>query len=124
MATFPRRIENMIADLRGLPLDRNSSVKRIEKPMGEVMQQWLQKHLPESLLRLEEIIERRWPEIVGSALADYCQPYKIIQDHVLLVVVVNSIAQYALMLQKEVILVQLHNMPECRRIDQIRCCQR
>jgi hypothetical protein len=122
MGTFPRRIENMIADLRGLPLNRSSAIGRIEKPMGEVMQRWLQKHFPESLLRLEEIIGYRWSEIVGSALADYCQPYKVVQDHVLVVAVTNSIAQHALMLKREAILKQLHDMPECRRIDQIRCC--
>jgi hypothetical protein len=122
MATFPRRVENMIADLRGLPPNQSSTIRRIEKSMGNVMQQWLQKHLPESLLGLEEIIGHHWSEIIGSALADYCQPYKVIQAHILVVAVTNSIAQHALMLQRETILKQLHDMPECRRIDQIRCC--
>jgi hypothetical protein len=87
------------------------------------MQRWLKEHLPEALLRLEEIIGRRWPEIVGPALADYCQPYRVVRDNILIIAVANSVAQYALMLKRNEILRQLRQMPECRRIAEIRCCQ-
>ncbi|MDR3143864.1 MAG: DUF721 domain-containing protein [Puniceicoccales bacterium] len=123
MASFPRRVENLIAALRGLPTNGNVGKDLAAKPMGDTMERWLKKNLPEALLRLEERIARRWPEIVGPALAQYCHPRKVIRDDVLLVDVLNSVARHALSLRLAEVLEQLHRMPGCRRIVRIRCCQ-
>ncbi|MDR0445117.1 MAG: DUF721 domain-containing protein [Puniceicoccales bacterium] len=113
----------MIANLRGLPPNASRAVERSEKSMGNVMQRWLKEHLPEALLRLEEIIERRWPEIVGPALANYCQPHRVVRDSILFIAVANSVAQYALILKRDEILRRLQQMPECRRVIEIRYCR-
>jgi hypothetical protein len=123
MPRFSRRVENMIADLRGLPPSGSCAVERSEKLMGDVMQRWLKEHVPESLLRLEEIVEHHWPEIVGPALVNYCQPRKIVRGSVLVIAVANSVAQHALMLKRDEILRQLQQMPQCRQLVEIRYCQ-
>ncbi|MDR2377505.1 MAG: DUF721 domain-containing protein [Puniceicoccales bacterium] len=122
MANFPRRVENLIASLRGLPTNGSGARDVVAKPLGDTLEHWLKKNLPEALLRLEERIARRWPEIVGPALAQYCQPLLVIRDDVLVVEVLNSVARHALSLRLDEVLEQLHRMPGCRRIERIRCC--
>lgn len=115
---FSRQIENMIADLRGVPVDDSHSRLRDTRPVGELTEHLLHKHRI-GMKTPEEAIRDAWVEIVGAPNAEYCHPLRVDRDRVLLVGVSNPIVRQELLFHKAVVLQRVKAIPACAHITDV-----
>lgn len=112
---FSRNIENLIADLRGLPGNRSRSRSRPEQLLGSSIDKLLQKYQigPEAP---EHILRARWHEIVGNANAAYSHPVRIDKGAKLLVLTSHAVVRDELRLLETVILQRVRKMHGCEHV--------
>jgi hypothetical protein len=116
---FGRRICNLIAALRGLPLDRSMAHLKPAKPLGVAIASLLRKH---SMVKISpaRAIQDNWEAIVGHGMAFRCRPIKIVNGDVLIIGGQSGVIRSELQLQKSKILENLHALPICEKISDIR----
>jgi hypothetical protein len=115
---FSRPIENMIADLRGVPTDDSHSRLRDTRSMADLTEHFLHKHRV-GMKTPEEAIRDAWIEIVGAPNAEYCHPLRIDRERVLLVGVSNPIVRQELLFHKAVVLHRVKAIPACAHITDV-----
>jgi hypothetical protein len=115
---FSRQIENMIADLRGVPTNDSQSRLRDTRSLGELTDHLLHKHRI-GMKTPEEAIRDAWVEIVGAPNAEYCHPLRVDRDRVLLVGVSNPIIRQELLFHKAVVLQRVQAIPACAHITDV-----
>ena len=111
---FSRAIENLIADLRGLPEDESRSRKRKPTELGSIIDSLLVKYRI-SHDSLEHSIRDKWPEIVGVANATYSHPL-VLERAQLIVLVSHSVVRNELFLHRMSILAKVKKLPGCEGI--------
>lgn len=115
---FGRRVENMIAEIRGVPQDENHSREREPRNAADLMERLLHKYHV-GMATPEEAIRNAWTEIVGEANAQYCQPLRIARDGVLWVAVTNPVIRQELSFHKPVVLARVKAIPACAHVSDI-----
>lgn len=116
---FNRRIQNLIADFRGLPRDRSRSVPRGPVSLGSALGVVIEKHQIGSP-GVEALIMREWPKLIGPQNAPRCSPQRLMDNGSrLLVHTANSIIRQELMFQQQAILQRLRQIPGCEGIRQL-----
>ncbi len=111
---FSRAVENLIADLRGLPEDRKRSKRRPVTEIGTLIDSLLVKHRI-SHDSLEHSIREKWAELVGPANAAYSHPV-VVERGLLLVLVSHAVVRNELFQHRLVILEKLKKLPGCTEI--------
>ena len=112
---FPRRIENLIAEFRGLPKDRSRSIDRPAVPVDSLMEVLLERY-EVGKIRPEQIITSRWADILGPDFAKRCSPQKIDRSGRLVVLVPNPILRRELIFDRRRIVREIQALPECGHI--------
>lgn len=114
---FSRAVENLIADLRTLPVDEGRSRRRPTQELGSLVESLLIKHRigRESI---EHEIRAHWAEIVGAPNAAFSHPLTVERNQ-LLVLVSHAVVRNELFLHRATILRKLRAMPGCGEIRSI-----
>jgi hypothetical protein len=115
---FSRDVENLIADLRGVPADESHSRRRATRSMADLTDHLLHKHRV-GMKTPEEAIRDAWVEIVGPPNAEFCHPLRIDRERVLLVGVSNPIVRQELIFHKAVVLQRVKTIPACAQITDV-----
>jgi hypothetical protein len=115
---FSRPIENMIAEMRGVPPDDSQSRLRDTRTVGDLAEFLLHKHRI-GMKTPEEAIRDAWVEIVGAPNAEFCHPLRVDRDRVLLVGVSNPIVRQELLFHKTVVLQRIRAIPACAHITEV-----
>ena len=108
---FSRAVENLIADIRGLPQDNSRSKKRRPTELTTVIDELLIKHRI-SHDSVEHSIREKWAELVGVANATYSHPLTV-EKKLLVVLVSHSVVRNELFLHRDSILEKLRKLPGC-----------
>lgn len=111
---FSRTVENLIADLRGLPEDDSRSRHRKATDLGSLIEALLVKHRI-SHDSLEHSIRDKWPELVGVANATYSHPL-VVERAQLIVLVSHAVVRNELFLHRLNILAKVKKLPGCEGI--------
>jgi hypothetical protein len=115
---FSRDVENLIADLRGLPPETSAARMRETRAMSDLTEHFLHKHRI-GMKTPEEAIRDAWTEIVGTPNAEYCHPLRIDRNRVLLVGVSNPIVRQELLFHKAIVLQRLKAIPACAHLTDV-----
>lgn len=112
---FTRQVENMVADLRGLPHDESRSRLRETESVANLVDRLLHKHRI-GMTTPEEAIRDAWREIVGAPNAAYSHPLRIDRERVLVIGVSSPVVRQELLFHKALILHRLQAIPACHHI--------
>jgi hypothetical protein len=111
---FSREVENLIADLRGLPEDERRSRSRQTADLGSLIDTLLVKYRI-SHDSLEHSIREKWPEIVGVANSTYSHPLTVERAQ-LIVLTSHAVVRNELFLHRLGILAKIKKLPGCEGI--------
>jgi hypothetical protein len=111
---FSRAVENLIADLRGLPADEGRSKKRRPSELAVAIDELLVKYRI-SHDSLEHSIRAQWPALVGAANASYSHPL-VVERNLLVVLVSHAVVRNELFMHRDAILAKLRQLPGCAEI--------
>jgi predicted nucleic acid-binding Zn ribbon protein len=117
--TFGRKIRNLIAAFRGLPPEESISSLKRAKPISETISALLKKFNVIKIIP-EQVVQENWDFIVGKNIANHCHPVKILNNDVLIIHSSNAVVCSELQMQRSKILENLHKLPRCARISDIR----
>lgn len=112
---FSRKVENLIADLRGVPGDQSRSRKRREHLLGESIDKLLHKYRI-GVDAPDHTIQQHWVEIVGSANAAYSHPVRIDKSGRLLVLTSHAVVRDELRLLETVLLQRVRQLQGCETV--------
>ncbi len=112
---FSRPIENLIAELRGVPANDSRSKLRREQPLGDAIDKLLHKYKV-GVDAPDHTIRQHWAEIVGNANAGYSHPVKVDTKGKLLVLVSHAVVRDELRLLETIILQRVRQLRGCERI--------
>ncbi len=115
---FPRPIENLIANLRSLPEDKNYSIDRPAWSLDTLLETLIQEYKIGDL-RPEESLITHWRDIVGRMHADRCRPLRIEKERKLIVAVTNPILRQELKFKHNEIMERLKKIEGCEKIEKI-----
>ena len=111
---FSRAIENVIADFRGLPIDRSRSKKRAPAELAAMIDELLVKYRI-SHDSIEHSIRDKWRELVGVANATYSHPLTV-ERNLLVVLVSHAVVRNELFMHRDSILAKIRKLPGCAEI--------
>jgi hypothetical protein len=111
---FSRAVENLIADLRGIPDDELRSKQRKTTGLAPLIDELLVKYRI-SHDSLEHSIREQWPALVGVANASYSHPL-VVERALLVVLVSHAVVRNELFQHREQILAKLQKLPGCSHI--------
>jgi hypothetical protein len=109
-----REVENLIADLRGLPGEDSRSRRRKTQDLGPLIDELLVKYRI-SHDSLEHSIREKWAELVGVANATYSHPL-VVERAQLVVLVSHSVVRNELFHHRMEILARVQKLPGCAGI--------
>jgi len=115
---FSKSIQQLIAELRGVPGPYSRSRDRATTSVGNLVEVILQKHRI-GKTSVEDSIMARWRDVVGEQTAHRCRPLKIIGGRQLIIVTTNAVLRQELMFRKTDILRKIRQLPECGGIREI-----
>lgn len=115
---FPKQVNELIAELRGVPADKSRARDRPTTAIGNLVEVILQKHRL-GKVSVEDSIMARWRDIVGEQSAHRCRPLKIIDGRQLIIVTTNAVLRQELMFRKTDILRKVREIPECSTIREL-----
>ncbi|MDR1366558.1 MAG: DUF721 domain-containing protein [Puniceicoccales bacterium] len=110
MVKFSRRIQNLIADFRGLPQDNSSSALKDERSVEQLFRDILKKYVTKSDIKVGTEIFENWPRIVGDMFCGLCTPHRITTTNALIIKVQNSVVRQELFFRKEEILQRIREI--------------
>jgi hypothetical protein len=111
---FSRAVENLIADLRGLPTDDNRSRKRKTSNLTSIIDELLVKYRI-SHDSIEHSIRDQWGSLVGAANAAYSHPLAV-ERNLLVVLTSHAVVRNELFMHRDSILAKLRKLPGCAEI--------
>lgn len=111
---FSREVENLIADLRGLPENEGRSRPRKTHDVATLIDELLVKYRI-SHDSIEHSIRAKWPDLVGPANAAYSHPV-VVERQMLLVLTSHAVVRNELFHHKAAILEKLRKLPGCAEI--------
>jgi hypothetical protein len=107
---FSRKIQNLIANFRGLPPDNSFSFLKEERSVDEILRIIFKKNIKTSRAKVGGDIIDHWPQIVGDSLGQFCMPHTISPDGTLIVKVQNSVIRQELFMRTDEILERLQRL--------------
>jgi hypothetical protein len=116
---FSRLAEELIADMRGVPLDLPKKTRRrTTKPIAALVEELLVRHhigraAPEDALR------ERWPELAGPANASHSHVLQIDQRGRLLVLTSHAVVRQELQMHRATILARVRAVPGCDHVKEV-----
>jgi hypothetical protein len=111
---FSRAVENLIADIRGLPVDEGRSKKRRTSDLAVAIDELLVKYRI-SHESIEHSIRDQWGALVGTANAAYSHPLAV-ERNLLVVLVSHAVVRNELFMHRESIVTKLRKLPGCAEI--------
>lgn len=120
---FSRKIQNMIAEFRGLPIDRSYSRPREIVGIDSVIEVLTEKYRFDKV-SVEETIVRNWKSIVGDYASQRCAPQRLMDNGSrLLIYAANTVIRQELTFAQKDIVGRLRRLPDCNTIQSvvIRC---
>ena len=111
---FSRHVENLIANLRGVPEDY-TPIGRETKEMGTIFDKILVRYKI-GVDSLEDRIRDNWVQIVGPANAGHCNPVRIERENTLIIAVSNPIIRQELQFNQSLVLKNLKSIQNGNRI--------
>ncbi len=114
---FSRKIENLIANLRGLPEDTSRSFLRKEKHLGDLLKSLEYKNVKQQ--SVYDAILSNWAALLGPEYASRCQPLRLSEGNTLIISVPNATLRQQLHFQKNALLKKLQALPLCRGMQNI-----
>jgi hypothetical protein len=111
---FSRAVENLIADIRGLPQDNSRSKKRRPSELTAVIDELLVKYRI-SHESVEHSIREKWVGLVGAANAGYSHPLTV-EKNLLVVLVSHAVVRNELFMHRDSIMEKLRKLPGCAEI--------
>ena len=115
---FSMEAESLIASLRSLPEEPDSSRPAGAMPLGSLIEACIEKHHI-GRQTPEEIILENWVNIVGESFAARCRPERIDPSGALVVQAGNATVRRELIFMQERILTALGSLPQCHHIHRI-----
>lgn len=115
---FNRNIQNLIANLRGLPEDRGRSRVRDTRTIDELMQRLVQRHSI-GTASPEDTIRDAWPSIVGASNEQFAQPSRIERERCLVIAVSDPVVRQELQFNKPLIIKRIRALSGCGKIREI-----
>lgn len=115
---FTRRIENLIANFRGLPEDPSRSRIRPTRGIGDLIDNVARKHRI-GVASPQDAIRDAWVEIIGEANQQFAHPARIERDRYLVVAVNDAVVRQELQFNKALLLKRVRAIPGCDRIRDI-----
>lgn len=112
---FRRPVEDLIADLRGLPNSHSRMLDRGSKPFDSLIEVCLEKYKIGQETP-EEIILRNWSRIVGERNAPRCRPLRIDQSQHLHIGIPNPILRRELQFHEDRIMTALRAIEGCQHL--------
>ncbi len=112
---FPRHVENLIANFRGLPEDRSRSRLNETTPFQDVIEKVIQKYRI-GMASPEETLREHWAEIVGAANVQFCHPTRIERGKNLIITVSNPVVRQELFFNRKLLIKKIQEIPNCRDI--------
>ncbi|MFP4282980.1 MAG: DUF721 domain-containing protein [Opitutales bacterium] len=109
---FSRQAEDLIADLRGIPVRRSRAIDRGAKPLDSIVEVCLERyHIGRETP--EERILRHWPQIVGERWAGRCTPLRIDPRQRLHIGVANASLRRELQFHEDRVMTALRSLEGC-----------
>lgn len=115
---FSRKVENLIANFRGLPENWSYSKPRPAVKMDSLVEVLSERYQIQNR-KPEEVIMNSWKEIMGPDNAFRCMPKKISKNGVMVIKVANPSLQQVLRFQQQQLLKKIQSLPGCDFIKEI-----
>lgn len=112
---FRRDVENLIADLRGLPNSRSRAKVRAATPLDNIVEVIFERYQI-GQDNLENVIMQHWKDIVGEKTAHRCRPQRLVNNQRLIILAGNPVIRQELQFSQGKILRKLHTLPGCQCI--------
>lgn len=112
---FRPSVENLIANLRGLPESRSRSRDRGTKPLDSVIEVCLERYKI-GQETTEEVIMRNWGRIVGERHAARCAPLRVDQKQRLHIGIHNPVLRRELQFHEDRIMTVIRSIDGCEHI--------
>ncbi|UPA28579.1 MAG: DUF721 domain-containing protein [Verrucomicrobiota bacterium] len=116
---FSKKIQNLIADFRGLPRDTSIAVEREEVPIETIAKRLIEKYIQTPEARTHSTIVDQWPLIVGEPLQKFSKPERVNAQGILFVNVNNSTIRQELTFRQKEILKKIQQLCPQSRIQKI-----
>ena len=115
---FSKKLEDVIADFRGLPHTVTSSSQRQPTPLDNLLVMLQEKY---SLDRPspERTLVENWQVIFGPSLCKRCHPIRIKDERTLIISVTNQTLRSELQFKKRAILKRVQSLEYCGDIKDI-----
>jgi hypothetical protein len=117
-AKFNRHVENLVANLRGLPENPSRARLRESRDIAGLVEQILHKHRI-GMATPEDAVREAWPEIVGETIARLCHPLRIDRERTLIVGASNPVVRQELEFHKAGVLARIRAIPACAHITSV-----
>ena len=115
---FSKKIEDVIADFRGLPHTVTNSSRRQPTPLDNLLVMLKEKY---SLAKPspERSLVENWEVIFGPNLCERCHPIRIKDERTLIISVTNQTLRSELQFMKQKILKKIQSLENCEDIKNI-----
>ena len=115
---FSKKIEDIIADFRGLPHTVTSSSRRQPEPLDNLLVMLQEKYNLEKPSSERSLVEN-WEVLFGPSLCERCHPVRIKDGHTLIISVTNQTLRSELQFMKRAILKRIQSLEYCADIKDI-----
>ncbi|MDA9317362.1 DUF721 domain-containing protein [Puniceicoccaceae bacterium] len=112
---FSKKIEDVIADFRGLPRTVTASSRRDPMALDNLLVVLEEKYKLEKPSP-EKILVENWEAVFGSSLAGRCNPVRIKDANTLIVSVTNQTLRSELQFMKRSVLKKIQTLEHCGEI--------
>ena len=114
---FSKKVEDIIADFRGLPRTATDSSKHAPVPLDTLLELVKERYNLERPSPERTIVEN-WNEIFGN-LAGRCNPLSLQDGKTLVISVTNQTLRSELQFRKRTLLKKIQALPHCENISEI-----
>lgn len=112
---FSPRIEELIRQFRGLPVDEAESNSAAPRRMDSILETCIDRyHIGRKTP--EETVLENWSRIIGQRFASRCRPVRIDRSGNLVIEIHNATLRRELMFLEDRILTTLVSLPECGHV--------
>ena len=115
---FSKKIEDVIADFRGLPHTVTNSSLKQPTPLDSLLITLQEKYSLEKPSP-ERSLVKNWEVIFGPSLCERCHPIRIKDERILIISVTNQTLRSELQFMKRAILKRIHSLEYCAGIKDI-----
>jgi len=115
---FSKKIEDVIADFRGLPHTVTNSSRRQPTPLDNLLVMLQEKYCLEKPSPERSLVEN-WEVIFGPSLCERCHPVRIKDESTLIISVTNQTLRSELQFMKRAIIKRIQSLEYCSDIKDI-----